>query len=114
MTPEELYNNLRAIQEPKGYFFNRDMDMTMDLLRSLIINKERFGYMACPCRLASGVYEQDKDIICPCVYREPDVAEYGSCFCGLYVSPAWNEGRIEHVHVPERRDPEKITSALGL
>ena len=63
MTPEELYNNLRAIQEPKGYFFNRDMDMTMDLLRSLIINKERFGYMACPCRLACGVYEQDKDII---------------------------------------------------
>ncbi|MFP4167884.1 MAG: ferredoxin-thioredoxin reductase catalytic domain-containing protein [Desulfonatronovibrionaceae bacterium] len=114
MTPKELYQQLRALQEPKGYYFNRDMDMTMELLKSLLQNKERYGYMACPCRLASGDYKQDKDIICPCKYRDPDVAEYGSCFCGLYVSRAWNEDKIEHVYVPERRDPEKIITGLGI
>ena len=46
--------------------------------------------MCCPCRLAAGDREWDRDIICPCVYREPDVAEYGSCYCNLYVSRAWN------------------------
>jgi ferredoxin-thioredoxin reductase catalytic subunit len=80
----------------------------MDLLNSLLINKERYGYMACPCRLASGDREADRDIICPCVYREPDVREYGACYCQLYVSREWNEGKIPHVHVPERRPPEKI------
>jgi ferredoxin-thioredoxin reductase catalytic subunit len=105
MTPEELYEKLKPIQEAKGYFFNKDKNMVMQLLEGLIINKERYGYMSCPCRLASGDREKDKDIICPCVYREPDVKEYGSCYCGLYVSKEWNDGLIPHVYVPERRPP---------
>ena len=52
----------------------------MELLDALLINKERYGYMACPCRLAAEDREKDRDIICPCVYREPDVAEFGSCY----------------------------------
>jgi ferredoxin-thioredoxin reductase catalytic subunit len=71
-------------------------------------NRKRYGYMACPCRLANDDRIKDKDIICPCVYREPDVREYGACFCGLYVSEAWNNDEIEHVCVPERRPAEKI------
>jgi ferredoxin-thioredoxin reductase catalytic subunit len=61
--------------------------------------------------LASGVREQDKDIICPCDYREQDVAEYGSCYCSLYVTKEWNEGTTPHAAIPERRPPEK--SAWG-
>jgi ferredoxin-thioredoxin reductase catalytic chain len=108
MDAAQLYETLRKIQEPKGYFFSNDRDRVMDLLEALLINKERYGYMACPCRLASGDREADKDIICPCVYRAPDVEEYGSCYCNLYVSQAWNDGTIEHVYVPERRPPEKM------
>ncbi len=108
MTPEKLYQTLKPIQEAKGYFFNKDMETTMPLMESLLTNKARFGYMACPCRLASGEFEQDRDIVCPCVYREPDVAEYGACFCGLYVSQAWNDESIAHEVVPERRPPDKI------
>lgn len=110
MTAAELYEKLRPIQEAKGYYFNRDLEgMTMPLLESLLINKNRYGYMVCPCRLASGDREKDQDIICPCVYREPDVAEYGSCYCGLYVSKEWNEDKRPHVVVPERRPAEKMS-----
>ncbi|WP_353120425.1 ferredoxin-thioredoxin reductase catalytic domain-containing protein [Nitratidesulfovibrio sp.] len=107
-TPQALHDMLRKIQEPKGYFFNKDMDMTMPLLESLLVNKQRYGYMACPCRLALGEFEKDRDIVCPCVYREDDVKEFGACFCGLYVSQAWNEDEIPHDIVPERRPPEKL------
>ena len=103
--PEQLYETLRKIQEPKGYFFNKDKEMVLELMTSLLTNKDRHGYMVCPCRLASGDRGQDKDIICPCVYREPDVKEYGSCYCGLYVSREWNEEKIPHEYVPERRSP---------
>ena len=103
--PEQLYETLRKIQEPKGYFFNKDKEMVLELLASLQANKDRHGYMVCPCRLASGDRGQDRDIICPCVYREPDVKEYGSCYCGLYVSRDWNEEKIPHEYVPERRSP---------
>ena len=108
MDIEKLYEMLRKVQEPKGYYFNKDKEKTFELLEGLLENKERYGYMACPCRLASGEREDDKDIICPCVYREPDVEEYGSCYCSLYVSQEWNEENIPHEYVPERRPPEKM------
>ena len=107
MEVEQLYEMLRKMQEPKGYFFSRDKEWVLDILRGLLTNKERYGYMSCPCRLASGDREKDKDIICPCVYRAPDMGEYGSCYCNLYVSKEWNEDKIPHVYVPERRPPEK-------
>jgi ferredoxin-thioredoxin reductase catalytic chain len=107
-TADELYEKLKKINEPRGYFFNRDKELVLDLIQSLLINKERYGYMACPCRLASGDREADKDIICPCAYRETDVAEFGSCYCALYVSKEWNDGTVPLVYVPERRLPEKM------
>lgn len=105
----QLYEMLRKLQEPKGYFFNRDKERILEILRDLLVNKERYSYMSCPCRLASGDREKDRDIICPCAYREEDVKEYGSCYCSLYVSREWNAGTIPRVYVPERRPPEKMT-----
>ncbi len=102
---EDLYKTLKKIQEPKGYYFNKDKQWTFDLLEALILNKKRYGYMSCPCRLATGDIKKDRDIICPCAYREADVKEYGSCYCNLYVSKEWNEGRIKRTYVPERRKP---------
>jgi len=107
MNTDELYGRLKKIQEPKGYFFNKDRERVNDLLEALLLNKERYGYMCCPCRLASGDREKDSDIICPCAYRAEDVREYGSCYCNLYVSREWNEGKVPEVYVPERRPPEK-------
>lgn len=104
---EQLYEMLKKVQEPKGYYFNKDRNRVVELLEALLVNKERYGYMACPCRLASGDRELDEDILCPCTYRTPDVKEFGSCYCNLYVSKAWNEDAIPHVYVPERRPPEK-------
>ncbi|MDX9786890.1 MAG: ferredoxin-thioredoxin reductase catalytic domain-containing protein [Desulfobacterales bacterium] len=108
MDATRLYETLKPIQEAKGYYFNKDKDRVFDLLAALLINKTRYGYMGCPCRLLSGDREQDKDIICPCIYRAPDVAEFGSCYCNLYVNEDWNAGNIPHEYVPERRPPEKM------
>ena len=108
MNAGELYQKLKKVQEPKGYYFSNNHEQVMELLEALLVNKARYGYMVCPCRLASGDQENDRDIICPCDYREPDVAEFGSCYCNLYVSKAWNEGNIKQAYVPERRPSEKM------
>lgn len=107
MKVEELYEFLRRTQESKGFYFNEDKKRVFELLEGLLTNKERYGYMCCPCRLAAEDREWDKDIICPCIYRDPDVAGYGSCYCNLYVSQAWNAETRPHVYVPERRPVEK-------
>lgn len=106
MDAEQLYVALKESQEKKGYLFNPNRQHTMEVLAGLLKNKERYGYMACPCRLASGEYTADRDILCPCLYREADVKEYNSCYCTLYVSREYDESN--KIVVPERRPPEKM------
>ncbi len=109
MKPAELYDLLKKAQEPKGYYFNKDKEWVLSILSDLLVNKERYGYSSCPCRLATGDREKDRDILCPCVYRAQDVEEFGSCYCNLYVSQDWMNDKIPHTYVPERRPPEKIS-----
>jgi ferredoxin-thioredoxin reductase catalytic subunit len=81
-------------------------------LEGLKTNEERYGYPSCPCRLATGNLDFDRDIICPCDYRDPDVAEYGACYCRLYVNKAVFESQ-NLPEVPERRPVEKQQRAYG-
>ena len=96
-----------------GYHLNPDPDFLKDLLEGLKKNEERYGYPSCPCRLASGKFEFDRDIVCPCDYRDPDVAEFGACYCALYVRKDVFEGKAPIQPVPERRPLEKQVRAYG-
>jgi ferredoxin-thioredoxin reductase catalytic subunit len=69
----------------------------------LLVNEKRYGYWSCPCRLAEGLKEEDLDIICPCDYRDPDLNDYGTCYCALYVSQSVLKGEEKLGSIPERR-----------
>jgi ferredoxin-thioredoxin reductase catalytic subunit len=77
---DDLYQRLRAEADSGGYHLNPDVGFTKDLAKGLLANQERYGYPACPCRLASGVKAEDLDIICPCYYRDADVSDCGTCY----------------------------------
>jgi len=98
----------------RGYFLSPNLEFLNDLLEGLRRNEERYGYPSCPCRLASGDFEFDRDIVCPCDYRDPDCEEYGSCYCALYVVRDVYEGRRELGAVPEQRPLEKQERAYGV
>lgn len=104
---ENLFSELKKTNLKRGYFLNADENFTKDLLKGLLINEQRYGYQACPCRLATGVKAKDLDIICPCNYRDADVLEYDSCFCGLYVSEKIFKNSKLLKPIPERRPKEK-------
>ena len=100
-----LYERLFGEAEGTGYHLNPDVESAKQLIKSLIINERRYGYRACPCRLASGDRQDDLDIICPCDYRDPDLDEYDACYCALYVSEAIQKGEKKAGSIPERRRP---------
>jgi ferredoxin-thioredoxin reductase catalytic subunit len=105
-----LYQRLKREGEAAGYFLNPDVDFVLDLMDGLLINEARYGYWSCPCRLADGTREQDLDIICPCDYRDPDLGEYGACYCALYVSEEIAMGHKEAESIPERRGAESASA----
>ena len=103
---DECYARLDKEAEDAGYHLNPDIPFTKELVRGILTNQKRYGYWNCPCRLSSVNKEKDLDIICPCDYRDPDLTEYGTCYCGLYVSGEVKAGKRELGSIPERRPPE--------
>ena len=101
---KKLHDRLNKDAESAGYHLNPDEEFTEALVRGLAVNEERYGYQSCPCRLSTGDIEKDRDIICPCDYRDADLGEYGSCYCGLYVDDDILHGNKELTTVPERRN----------
>ncbi len=104
---DNLYRRLNKEAEVSGYHLNPDVDFTKGLMAGLLTNEDRYGYWACPCRLASGVKAEDLDIICPCDYRDPDLDDYDVCYCALYVSSKVMKGEKEAMSIPERRPPKE-------
>lgn len=100
---DELRNSIEKTNAGRGYYLNPDLTFVDSLLDGLLENEDRYGYQACPCRLASGNKEKDFDLICPCDYRDDDLAEYGACYCALYVNEQIYEGKKEAGPVAERR-----------
>ena len=111
-TLEEVRRRAEADAKTYGYYLTPQPDLLQGFLEGLKTNEDRYGYPLCPCRLTSGNYEFDRDIICPCDYRDPDIAQYGSCYCRLYVNKQVYESQ-NLPEVPERRPMDKQERAYG-
>ena len=103
----KIYSRLNGEAVRAGYSLNPDAGFARDLVRGIMINERRYGYGSCPCRLASDDRRLDLDIICPCDYRDADLADFGACYCALYVSGEVLRGEKVLGPVPERRAAER-------
>jgi ferredoxin-thioredoxin reductase catalytic subunit len=111
-TLETVRKRAETDAKTNGYYLIPQPELLQMFLEGLKTNEERFGYPVCPCRLGTGNLDLDRDIICPCDYRDPDVAQYGACYCRLYVNkPTYESQNLPQV--PERRPKEKIERAYG-
>jgi len=105
---KEIEEEILAEAEKTGYMLNPDKDIRESIIEGLSINEDRLGYWSCPCRRASGNRMADFDIICPCEYRDPDLKEYGRCYCALYVTQSYIDKGLPTDPIPERRPEKKI------
>lgn len=113
-TREQIQQRAERDAQIHGYALNPNPEILDPLLEGLQQNETRYGYPACPCRLASGTFELDRDIICPCDYRDPDVSEHGYCYCALYVRRDRHEALIDtFTPIPERRPETKQAHAYN-
>jgi ferredoxin-thioredoxin reductase catalytic chain len=107
-TFEEVQKFAAKVAEFRGWILNSDDEFLKYILEGHRENFNRLGYYACPCRETFDDREKDKDIICPCEYAEADIAEYGHCYCALFLSQEFSTSRKEAESIPERRPESRI------
>jgi ferredoxin-thioredoxin reductase catalytic subunit len=83
-TPQAAGDYAQIVASHRGWVVNPDSSLTGPIIEGLMTQSMRYGKPYCPCRDVDGG-DSDRDIICPCVYSAADIAEYGQCFCGLFL-----------------------------
>lgn len=112
-TKEGMKQYVEQVSNKNDWILNMDSNTFNDLIDGLVENKNKYGYQSCPCRLASGKRDLDRDLICPCEYAKYDVKEFGACYCNLYLRVNFYETvKKDYVIVPERRPAEKEKAVL--
>jgi len=75
----------REYAEKQGFSLNPDKRIVEAVAGGLLNREEKFGQKYCPCRKITGDKEEDKKIICPCIFHLEEVKVDGKCLCGLFV-----------------------------
>lgn len=111
-TKEGMIQYVNQCAETKKWILNKDEETFNSLIDGLLSNKIRYEYQSCPCRLATGNRDLDRDLICPCNYAPKDVEEFGACYCNLYMASDFYKKSVEFINVPERRPLDLEKKAL--
>ena len=77
-----------AYASEHGWILNTDDKQRSAVIKGLARNTEKFGAAYCPCRIRSGDSEQDKKIVCPCIYHQDELDQAGHCTCNFFYDPA--------------------------
>lgn len=84
----EIYEWAKKNAEETGNKLNPDYDIVSMAIKGIANHKKKYGEQYCSCREISGNKEQDRKIICPCVYRSRELEQRGACKCALFVKSA--------------------------
>ncbi|MBP2146388.1 ferredoxin-thioredoxin reductase catalytic subunit [Methanofollis sp. W23] len=81
---EQILAWAKEYAQKNGWNLNPDEKQLRTVIKGLARNTLRFGEQYCPCRLRSGDTEEDRKIICPCIYHRDEVEGDGHCHCNLF------------------------------
>jgi ferredoxin-thioredoxin reductase catalytic chain len=94
---EKIKDWAKRYAEKKGIQLNPDEERVDEVVKGLAARQAKFGKRYCPCRIVTGDVEEDKKIICPCVYHEEEVREHGMCHCQLFSAKKSAEGTSNEI-----------------
>jgi ferredoxin-thioredoxin reductase catalytic subunit len=83
---EKLRQVSKRYAKSQGFEINPDEKTVNLIIQGLLHNEAKFGYRYCPCRAVTGYKEQDRKIICPCIYHKDEIKSMGHCRCALFVA----------------------------
>ncbi len=81
---DALIKKSEEYAKKSGLKLNKNKKLLEAIIKGLLMNEKKNGAIYCPCRRLTGNKEEDKKIICPCIYHLDEIKEMGHCHCGLF------------------------------
>ena len=82
---EKMIEGHERYAKQSGIKLNPDKKIVRAICLGLLANEQKHGARYCPCRIVTGDKEEDRKIICPCVYHKDEIEKMGHCHCRLFV-----------------------------
>ncbi len=84
MSEEKILKISEEYAKKEGFILNKDKKHMNLIISALSKNQEKYGYQFCPCRVVTGDFEEDRKIVCPCIYHKDEIKQDGHCKCKLF------------------------------
>lgn len=101
---EDIYSWALQYAQEHEWTLNYEEKQLRAVIRGLARNLIRHGEQYCPCRIRSGDSEEDKEIICPCIFHENEIRQLGRCHCNLFFDDKFFEELLKK-KVPPPEQP---------
>ena len=85
MNKKELKKFSEMYAKKHGFLLQPDRVILDQILDGLLNRESIYGLRYCPCRKVTGNPEEDKKIICPCIYHKEEIKDEGHCKCMLFL-----------------------------
>ncbi|MBU0614866.1 MAG: hypothetical protein KJ601_02135 [Nanoarchaeota archaeon] len=90
MDKKQLIKAWERFAEKNDFMLNPDKKIVETIADGVLINEQKKGLKYCPCRLTTGDFVKDLELLCPCNFKthttwlEPKGRQKG-CWCSLFV-----------------------------
>lgn len=92
MNKQEIINSFEDFCQNNEFELNPNKFHVEACIDGILENEKKYGLKYCPCRIVSGDFNKDIELICPCNFTiQKKYNEQGECWCGLFAK----KGRIK-------------------
>lgn len=84
MNEKEILSFLQEYAKKSGFILNSDKKQLNFIIKGLKADEDKYGFRFCTCRVATGNFDKDRLIICPCIYHKQEIVNQSHCFCKLF------------------------------
>lgn len=82
---QERIAEYKTYAEKHNCMLNPNEKIIENIVRAILKKEKECGAGYCPCRVITGNVEEDKKIVCPCVFHLKELEDQGYCHCRLFV-----------------------------
>jgi carbon-monoxide dehydrogenase catalytic subunit len=96
MNEKEILKYSEEYAKKQGFKLNKDKKQLDYVIKGLKKNEDKYGERYCPCRVITGNFEEDRIIVCPCIYHKQEIKDQGHCLCRLFFSKQVKQGKTKN------------------